>query len=89
MTNDGGLPRPAQGIHKGHPYGGLVVGGTPVGPGRRSDELRGPAGGGLPRPAQGEEGMLVQTPAVRTSSCCSGEASRSSLEAISLFKAFM
>ena len=31
----------------------------------------------------------VQTPAVRTSSCCSGVASRSSFEAISLFKAFM
>ena len=31
----------------------------------------------------------VQTPAVRTSSCCSGVASRSSFLAISLFKAFM
>ena len=32
---------------------------------------------------------MVQTPAVRTNSCCSGDLSRSSFDAINLFKAFM
>ena len=44
---------------------------------------------GLPSHHQGEEVMRAQTPAVRTSSCCSGDLSRSSLDAMSLFKAFM